>query len=411
MSKLEDHKDKVLKLHNEGLSSRKIVNILLEETGEKFSKSAVNYALSRWDDNESSTEQNEENYSDNLIGTDAFKDYCDREGIDVTKVRSAKYVNHAGQQKFNIVLDYKEEESVDSIDFKAVIDGIIGSTYTPKGGYHFGGGQLVTRLVYTDTHIAMCTDIEETSMYATPWDEKSLMETLEIMCEHIKRNKVGDTLIIDDLGDVLDGWDGYTTRGGHKLPQNMSNQKAFKVALQFKMAMLDILNPYFDTIICHNVSADNHSGSFAMILNHAFMRVAVEKYDNVEVINYEKFIEHYFVGRHAFVLTHGKDHKSLKFGFKPKLDSVQIEKIEHYLKHNHQGSVYKTADFIWVDKGDSHQLLFDYSTAQDFMYMNHIALSPASEWVMTNYKKGERGFTIQQIDPQDKNIKLLPIIL
>ena len=30
------------------------------------------------------------------------------------------------------------------------------------------------------------------------------METLEIMCEYVKENRVGSTLIIDDLGDVLD---------------------------------------------------------------------------------------------------------------------------------------------------------------------------------------------------------------
>ena len=410
MSKVLEYKNKIIELNSKGYSSRKIVKVLEDEYGVHFSKSTINYHLKEWTDGDSVTKQDDSTYSEGVLSTDAFKHYCEKEGIDISRVTSAKYVNHAGQQKFNIVLDYKEDES-NTIDYKTIIDEAMNYKFTPDRDLKPSPKASITRLVYTDTHIAMCTDSEETAMYATPWNENTLMDTMELMCKYVISNKVGNTLIIDDLGDVLDGWDGYTTRGGHKLPQNMSSQKAFKVALQFKLSMLDILHPYFDNILCHNVCNDNHSGAFSMILNHAFMRVAHERYNNVFVVNYERFIDHYIFGRHAFVLTHGKDSKSLKFGFKPKLDSVQIEKIDHYLKHNERGSIYKEADFIWFDKGDSHQLLFDYSTAQDFNYMNHIALSPSSEWVQANFKKGDRGFTIQQIEPMDRNIKMIPIII
>ena len=56
-------------------------------------------------------------------------------------------------------------------------------------------------------------------------------------------------------------------------------------------------------------------------------------------------------------------------------------------------------------------MLFDYATAQDFNYMNYPALSPASEWVQTNFKKGLRGFVIQQIDREDQNIRPIPVII
>jgi hypothetical protein len=48
MSRLEDHKDRVIELHNQGLSSRKIVKVLLDETGHKYSKTTINGNLSRW---------------------------------------------------------------------------------------------------------------------------------------------------------------------------------------------------------------------------------------------------------------------------------------------------------------------------------------------------------------------------
>ena len=156
--------------------------------------------------------------------------------------------------------------------------------------------------------------------------------------------------------------------------------------------MADLLSPHFSKIIFNNVCEDNHAGDFGYMVNETFKRIAEIKYSNVEVVNHEHFINHYYVGKHAFVLSHGKDSKNLKFGFKPQLDTKQIEKIDQYLKEN---GVYKRADFIEFSKGDSHQMLFDYCTSDDFDYFNYPAFSPSSNWVQTNFKKGRSGFVIQ----------------
>ena len=58
--------------------------------------------------NESVTQEGP-GYGENAMETDAFKRYCIEEGIDQSRVKSCKFVNHTGQQKFNIVLDYKDE--------------------------------------------------------------------------------------------------------------------------------------------------------------------------------------------------------------------------------------------------------------------------------------------------------------
>ena len=89
------------------------------------------------------------------------------------------------------------------------------------------------------------------------------------------------------------------------------------------------------------------------------------------------------------MITHGKDDKSLKFGFKPQLDLKGAEKIDQYLKQN---KIYKDAELIIFCKGDSHQLLFDMCTSDDFYYFNYPALSPSSNWIKNNFKLGRRGF-------------------
>ena len=47
---------------------------------------------------------------------------------------------------------------------------------------------------------------------------------------------------------------------------------------------------------------------------------------------------------------------------------------------------------IEFSKGDSHQYVFDNSTSQTYSYCSYPALSPSSEWVQTNFKKGISGF-------------------
>jgi hypothetical protein len=112
----------------------------------------------------------------------------------------------------------------------------------------------------------------------------------------------------------------------------------------------------------------------------------------VEVNNHRQFISHYFAGNVCYLITHGKDDTTLKFGFKPQLDSKGLEKIDQYCKQN---KIYRDAELIVFKKGDSHQCLFDMCTSDDFFYFNYPALSPSSQWVQNNFKKGRRGFVLE----------------
>jgi len=245
------------------------------------------------------------------------------------------------------------------------------------------------RAVFTDTHIGMDVNKDGYSLYDGLWNEDQIFKRLEIFVNEIIKNKKSNTLFLNDLADFLDGWDAETTRGGHKLPQNMDNQKAFDVALLFKIRLVDNLFLYYDKIKFVNICNDNHAGSFGYIVNSAFKTYIELKYpNNIEVINQRKFIDHYIIGNRCFILTHGKDNTNLKFGFKPKLDAVQIEKIKNYIDE------YKLHNYkIEFSKGDSHQLLFDHTSSTAFEYQNFGAFSPPSDWIKTNFKNTLSSFT------------------
>ncbi|AGO48840.1 hypothetical protein Phi46:3_gp096 [Cellulophaga phage phi46:3] len=304
------------------------------------------------------------------------------DNFELVKVSTSKTT---GQQWLQY-LPKKEEVKISEIDFDKIISKYakplkINPIVINSGSFTFD------RLVYSDVHIGMETNQNGYSLYGGVWNEDEINRRLDIMISYVLENKKSNTLIIDDLGDFMDGWDGETVRKGHSLPQNMDNEKASDVGFEFKTKLIDCLAIHYQKIICNNICNDNHSGSFSYVINNPFKKFMEFRYNNVIVNNVRKFIDHYVYGKNCFIISHGKDGKNLKFGFKPILDAKQIEKISNYIKEH------KLHDYIIeFSKGDSHQKIFDESTSDEFDYYNYPAFSPSSEWVQTNFKKGFSGF-------------------
>jgi len=334
--------------------------------------------------------------------------YCNHYQLPRADVKEYKLVSHTGTPYYNIRFKEVAESEVMSFDLEEIVKKHIkpvevDSVYIPiiKTENDFD------TLTYTDVHIGMDTNPDNKAMYSEKWDRIHALASCDRMIKATIDNQKSSTLVIDELGDFLDGYNQQTTRGGHALPQNMSNEEAFDTALEFKMRLIDGLAPYYTNIMINNICNDNHAGSFGYFVNKAFKDICTVKYPEVEVNNYNKFINHYYIDNVCFVITHGKDDTSLKFGFKPHLDTKGVEKIDQYLKQN---DVYKHASKIVFKKGDSHQALFDMCTTDDFFYFNYPALSPSSMWVQNNFKKGRRGFVLESFKDSDIH-ELKPIFI
>ncbi len=318
------------------------------------------------------------------------------ENFELIKVSTSKTT---GQQWLQYA-PKKVEDAVNEIDYESIIKKHIKKVNIKK--VKSVKTKDFDTLTYTDVHVAMETDKYRNSMYAVEWNKKEILKTAELIVNRTIQEKESDILYIDELGDLMDGYNGLTTRGGHSLPQNMTNEEAFDCALSFKMYLVDNLIHHYKKIVCNNICNDNHAGAFGYFVNSAFKNITDLKYKNVKVVNHRKFINHYYVGRIAFVITHGKDDMTLKFGFKPTLKPDAIEKIDQYCKHN---NIYKNSDLVIFKKGDSHQALFDMCSSDDFYYFNYPALSPSSQWVQNNFKKGRRGFFNESFKDLDTYLK------
>lgn len=325
-------------------------------------------------------------YEEIKKGDNRLDEYCQEKGIPISWVDSAKWVNHNGQEEFNIVLK-KPVEGLDEIDFESII-----AKYEIPQTLHvkksFPSEHLFDRLVYTDSHVGMDPNPNNNSLYPSKWDAEELIDRCDQIIDHVIQNQKSEILVIDDLGDFADGWSGQTARGGHALPQNMTNEEVFDCGLEFKIRMVSKLSHHYNKIICHNICNSNHSGNgFDYVINSAFKKLTEAMFDSVEVINYKKFIQYYEIKGYYFIVTHGKDDKNMKFGFKPVLDGVQEKKIVNYIERSKIPRGVK----LEFSKGDSHQYIFDNATSDLFNYYNYPALSPSSDWVKTNFQYGKSG--------------------
>ena len=332
-------------------------------------------------------------YCKETNGILSIEDFCKKYNQPFESVSSWKFLPyHYKEPSYNIA--FLDNFVAEDFDFDSILSKY--ENFTPSENVVYtcvSPDPDFDMLTYTDVHIGMDTDSTGNAMYADDWSEKSIKESYYKMIDATISSKESDTIIVDELGDFLDGFNGYTTRGGHKLPQLMTNEEAFDVALEFKVDVVDRLAAVYKNVVINNICNDNHAGSFGYFVNSALKNLCDRVFDNVSVVNYRQFINHYFVNDICFIITHGKDDSTLKFGFKPQLDSKGLEKIDQYCKQN---DLYKKAKKIIFKKGDSHQCLFDMCTSDDFYYFNYPALSPSSQWVQNNFKKGRRGYVLEK---------------
>lgn len=328
----------------------------------------------------------------------SIEEFCQKYGLPFESVKSSKLVSHqSAHMTYNIVFYTPEEDMVNNIEdeLDTIVEKHLKAVTKPRVITTAPNDRWFDRLVYSDVHIAMDVNDDGDPLYDSIWDSNKLFSRLDDMIAHVLAFKSSNVLYIDDLGDFLDGLNGKTARSEHSLPQNMNSKEAFDVALDFKISLLDNLAQYYDYIICNNITEDNHASVFGYFVASSFKKIGEAKYGKrVSINNFKRFINHYVVGKHTFLLSHGKDSKNLKFGFKPFLDAKQAEKIDQYCKEH---GLYN-GNFIEFSKGDSHQAVFDDTTSNDFCYYSYPSFSPPSNWVKTNFKNTKSGFRFYNID-------------
>lgn len=289
-----------------------------------------------------------------------------------------------------------EGESLDEDKVKKIIqEGLsdTGSFSIPKGESSSNKGLFVWT---SDKHVGSSVD---SSIYENEYDREEFERRMEKVFKHClflrKTHGKFETLFLADLGDPLDGMDNQTVRGGHHLPQNMSNEEQAKVYIEVHKRLIDsfIENDLADNYVIWNVCNDNHSGSFGFVANLALKEYVNTKYPEITFHNQERFIEHFRYGIHDIMLSHGKDKEDRKGGLPLNLDDKTEKYISEYIDYHKLTGGKK--HFI---KGDLHRS--SENLTNKFRYKNVPSVFGASKWIHHNFGIGTPGCDIEVFEKE-----------
>ena len=273
------------------------------------------------------------------------------------------------------------EETIDNIDFENILNKVFSSTDIEKVELPVvNSGRYSMSVHLADQHIGAKV---EHSLYSNYFDKHVYRDRMNAVQKEIGMKSLlyggFDTICINFLGDTFDGQDGYTVKRTHELPQNMSNSEAFEVGLYTNKVFLERL---FASGAAKNykvyfVRESNHGGDMDLYLFQALKMWIETKYTNVTATIANRFIDHYKVGVHTFIYTHGKDNKDMKSGLPLNLDQKTEIFFNQYIDY------YELKNNIHLVKADLHQNAFNESKL--FTYRNVPSIFGSSKWIMSNF--------------------------
>ncbi len=260
-----------------------------------------------------------------------------------------------------------------------------------------------TLIIWTsDKHIG--SSIPSDALYNKKYNEhifhKRMASIYNEAISVFKTHGKFDKLVIADLGDSLDGFDGLTTRGGHKLPQNLNNKEAARVHFFTHKWFFDklISDNIANEIIIFNVCNDNHSGDFGYHANFALEQYGELAWPDVKFINQERFLDHLIIYNRAFVITHGKDKINRRRPMPLKINAEIESFIMDYVIDRKIGNY-----DIHLRKGDIHLNDFDM-TRNKLSYWNIGSVFGASDWIMTNFSDTKASCVFEIVEKDNNNL-------
>jgi hypothetical protein len=288
------------------------------------------------------------------------------------------------------------------------VEQILANVFAPKKfspivSYPQISNQKALFVYISDRHIGAY--VSNVAMYENEYSSTNYESRMNLLLHEIiyQQQVFGrfEDIYVIDLGDKMDGLNGQTTRGGHRLPQNMSNRQAFETAVRVdkeffdKLIQADLANNYH---LYQNTNS-NHGGDFDYMVNRALEIYINTQYPDVETRILERFVEHMFYGKHCLLLTHGKDDEDMKHGLPLHLNDKTENYFRKYLMyHKIDPEEYR----ISIVKGDLHQ-----STSQEtygFRYRNVLSLFGGSKWIGTNFGPNAGGCSFEIIEAQTDRI-------
>lgn len=223
------------------------------------------------------------------------------------------------------------------------------------------------------------------------YNTDEIKRRLNKVIDLVRNNYNFDKIIICNLGDSIDSYNGTTTRG-HELPICMSNKEMSIMYLNIMSEFFENLTLYINPndIYYYCVGESNHDGDFGWINNIALSY----KLNNIGIkckISNNP-IDKFDVGNNSILFLHGKDIESQFKGMPLILDNKTINWFNDYI----YDSNLEFKDNIYIIKGDLHQ--YAITMSKRFKYISVPSLYGSSNYIVSNFGKTDWGVTYMIVD-------------
>lgn len=339
---------------------------------------------------------------DNVKITDRLKHECEKYGLPLEAVSSYKWVNHTGQQVLNIAFHPNFIADDRSMDKRLEdLEKSLKEKYPNplKIDNEVGIGSKIVIINIADLHVGMNPNKDGNSIWDASWDRDDIMvaanNILKKIAYIIEVNGGCSSVVVNLNGDLVDGFDKLTTRGGHQLPQTMNNIQQNDVCLEFLCRITEGLKSMAPKVFFKANSNSNHGGEFEHIILSHFRSIAKMKYDvDVELTN-KLALGYMLPGTNKpIVIMHGKDQEFQSRPLPSHIEDKDDFKVEAIINAVHKNRVLKPIIF----KGDSH--IFNHQEKKNYQWVACAACSPDSDWAKNNfYNNGKGNCTIAIYHP------------
>lgn len=230
----------------------------------------------------------------------------------------------------------------------------------------------------SDLHIGAYN--EKFGFYELPnYDKKEILRRLERILDTFYQKKVSNIIVVD-LGDSVDQYNKETTRGGHPLPNNMTDK-------EMSHLYLDCMEYFFENLkniteaknyLYYSIGESNHSGNFGWALNLALSYKLQQKGWHTYVSDFP--IDDFLVGNTRFIYTHGKDNAN-QFKQFPLTLNPQTEL--YFANYIAEKKLNLLGEKVYVIKGDLHQ--YAYTSGKQFDYVSVGSMYATSNYIAANW--------------------------
>ena len=263
-------------------------------------------------------------------------------------------------------------------DFHFTIDG----NYTPKTYTPCYNTNKTLILHISDTHVGAA--LSSTSLFNNDWNESEFARRLEELVNRISNFGPFDKIIINLLGDYLDGMDGMTARRDHVMPQNMDNKQQFNVFIKHMLHFIEDIQSLCNNVEIYAVPEGNHGGYADYFAIKALEYASKSYFPSIKFTVFDKYFGIFTCLHHTYISMHGKDGQFMKKPMPLNLNDSTSNLLRDWMdREGINGSD------IHVIKGDLHSN--NLNSCRKFDYRNVLSLFGDSDYSQMNYVSNSYG--------------------